>query len=41
MEIIPAIIPESFEDLKAKLFLFKGLVPAVQIDVTDGIFVPS
>ena len=41
MEIIPAIIPQSFEDLKAKLFLFKGLVPAVQIDVTDGIFVPS
>lgn len=41
MEIIPAIIPESYEDLRKKLTLVKGMVDCVQIDITDGIFVPS
>lgn len=40
-EVIPAIIPESFEDLKEKMLQVKGIVPVVQIDVCDGNFVPS
>lgn len=40
-EIIPAIIPESFEDLKDKMALVNGLTHNVQIDICDGIFVPS
>jgi len=41
IEVIPAIIPESFEDLKEKMSLVKGLVQTVQVDVCDGKFVPS
>jgi ribulose-phosphate 3-epimerase len=41
MEIIPAIIPQNFEDLKKKLSLVRGLVPLVQIDILDGVFVPE
>ncbi len=41
MEIIPAIIPQSFEDLKQKFSLVRGKVSAVQIDIVDGVFVPS
>ncbi|MFC1801878.1 ribulose-phosphate 3-epimerase [Patescibacteria group bacterium] len=41
MKIIPAIIPKSYEDLESKLSLVKGLVPLVQIDILDGIFVPE
>jgi len=41
MEIIPAIIPQSFEDLEEKLSLVRGVVPVVQVDVTDGKFVPE
>lgn len=41
MHIIPAIIPQSLEDLEEHLSLVKGLVPLVQIDVCDGKFVPS
>lgn len=40
-EIIPAIIPESLEDLEKKLKKVKGLAPLVQIDLTDGKFVPN
>ncbi len=40
-EIIPAIIPESFEDLKDKMAFVNGLTHMVQIDVCDGVFVPS
>ncbi len=40
-EIIPAIIPESLEDLKDKMSLVNGIVPVVQIDICDGKFVPS
>jgi ribulose-phosphate 3-epimerase len=40
-EIIPAIIPSSFEDMREKASLVKELVAWVQIDVIDGIFVPS
>ncbi|HET8575098.1 MAG TPA: hypothetical protein VFM02_02930 [Candidatus Paceibacterota bacterium] len=41
MDIIPAIIPESFEDLAGKLRQVKGLTKTVQIDITDGKFVPD
>lgn len=40
-EVIPAIIPESFEDLKDKMAQVKGLTKLVQIDICDGVFVPS
>ena|SRR3989344_7381152 len=38
MEIIPAIIGETFIEVKEKLEKVKGLVEWVQIDVVDGIF---
>ncbi len=41
IDVIPAIIPESFEDLKEKMHLVKGLAKVVQMDVCDGKFVPS
>jgi len=40
VEIIPAIMPVSFNDLKEKLGAVSGLVSTVQIDVMDGVFVP-
>ena len=40
-EIIPAIIPESLEDLKEKLSLVENYVNTIQVDVTDGKFVPN
>jgi ribulose-phosphate 3-epimerase len=39
-EIVPAIIPEDFDDLKFHLGLVKNLVQTVQIDVLDGIYTP-
>ena len=41
MEIIPAILPKSYEDLKNKISLVKGLVSTVQIDICDGNFVKT
>ncbi len=40
-EIIPAVIPQDFEDLREHLSLVSGIVPIAQIDVCDGKFVPS
>lgn len=40
-EIIPAILPKDYEDLKNKIALVRGVVPIAQIDICDGIFVPS
>src|SRR3989344_7736545 len=40
-EIIPAIIPKDFKDLREKMFLVLGMVPLVQIDVMDGNFTPE
>ncbi len=40
-EIIPAILPKNFEDLKSKIGQMRGLVPIVQVDLCDGIFVPT
>lgn len=41
VELIPAIMPKNFEDLKDKLALVVGHVPVVQIDVMDGLFTNS
>jgi len=40
-EIIPAIIPESFEDLRDKMSVVNNIANIVQIDICDGKFVPS
>ena len=39
-EIIPAIMPESLDDLRTNMQKVKDLVSCVQIDVMDGMFVP-
>jgi ribulose-phosphate 3-epimerase len=41
IEIIPAILPKSFSELEQSLFLVRGLAKVVQIDICDGLFVPS
>lgn len=41
VEIIPAILPKDFEELKNSLGRVVGLAPWVQIDVCDGVLVPS
>jgi ribulose-phosphate 3-epimerase len=41
LEIIPAIMPDTFEDVQEKAARINGLVPVAQIDVMDGAFVPS
>ena len=40
-EIIPAILPDNFEDLQGHVEEVKDVVKTVQVDVCDGIFVPS
>jgi len=37
-EIIPAVIPKSFEELSEKLALVKSFAPTVHIDANDGVF---
>src|SRR3989344_8364619 len=41
IEIIPAIMPKSYDDLVEKMGLFAGVVPIVQLDIMDGKFVPE
>ena len=41
VEIIPAILPKNYEDLKDKISLVRGFTPYVQIDICDGIFVQN
>lgn len=41
MEIIPAILPKNYEDMKNHIALVRGVVPLVQIDICDGDFVKS
>ena len=40
-EILPAIIPTSYEDLSCKMSAVKGIVKLVQVDICDGKFVHS
>lgn len=39
MEIIPAIMPKSFEDMRNKMAQVFEIVPLVQLDIMDGFFV--
>lgn len=41
MEVIPAILVKDYEEMKNKIALVRGVVPVVQIDICDGVFVPS
>lgn len=41
VEIIPAVLPKNYEDLKNKLALVRGHASLVQIDICDGIFVQN
>ena len=41
IEIIPAIMPDSYDDLLAKAGKVRALVPLAQIDIMDGAFVKS
>ncbi len=41
MQIIPALLPKNQTELSTKVKKLLGLVTHVQVDVCDGIFVPS
>ena len=41
IEVVPAIIPESFRDIEQGMSRMKGKVSFVQIDVMDGAFAPD
>jgi len=41
IEVIPALMPKSFSELREQFERFAGLVESVQLDVMDGIFVPN
>ncbi len=41
IDIIPAIMPKTFEELFDLATKIEGLVPLAQIDIMDGRFVPS
>lgn len=41
IEIIPAILPKDFAELKDKIELIQGLVKTVQVDICDGQYVPN
>ena len=41
IEIIPAVLAKNYEDLKNKIALVRGIVPVVQIDLCDGVFVQN
>jgi len=38
MEIIPTILTKSYDDLKNKIALVRGVVPVVQVDICDGVY---
>lgn len=40
MKIVPATLPQSFEDLEDKIGLVRSLVKIVQIDICDGHYTP-
>jgi ribulose-phosphate 3-epimerase len=41
IDIIPAILEKNYEGMKNKIALVRGIVPYVQVDFCDGIYVPS
>lgn len=40
-DIIPAIIPNTFQTLRSEMEVVKGLVDRVQVDIMDGRFAPE
>src|SRR3989338_4017633 len=40
-EIIPAILPKNYEDLKNKIALVRGIASLAQVDICDGVFVKT
>ncbi len=40
-QIVPAVLPESFDDLSLHAARVKGLVQRVQIDITNGSYAPT
>lgn len=40
-KIIPAILPQSFEEIKTKIAQVKHSAKLIQIDICDGVYVPS
>ena len=41
IEVVPACIPQTFDELAEKASTVKGLASMIQMDVVDGIFAPS
>ncbi len=41
IDVVPAILPSSFDELSAKAALVRGLVRRVQLDVADGSYASS
>ena len=41
MEIIPSIIADNFEEVKTRLIRVEGLIDWIELDIADGVFVPS
>lgn len=41
VEVIPAIMPKSFSEVREYAEVFSGLVETIQLDVMDGVFVPE
>jgi len=41
IEIIPAILPKNYEELKNKISLVRGFSTCVQIDICDGVVVKN
>lgn len=41
MEIIPAVIPQDFDDLVGHAEVVVGSAKTIQVDVCDGVFVPN
>jgi ribulose-phosphate 3-epimerase len=40
-EITPAVLEKNFSEIKNKLTFLRGRVKCVQLDICDGVFVPS
>lgn len=41
IEVVPAVLPESFDDITAKAATVKGSVRCIQIDIADGSYAPT
>ncbi len=41
IEVVPAILEKTFEDVQKKVQLIKPLTNFIQLDVMDGVFVPN